>query len=60
MSTSSEPFDESVDVIVVGYGFAGGAAAIAAADAGCRVLLLEKMAVPGGISICSGGVTTKP
>jgi len=55
MSTSPEPFDESVDVIVVGYGFAGGAAAIAAADAGCRVLLLEKMAVPGGISICSGG-----
>jgi succinate dehydrogenase/fumarate reductase flavoprotein subunit len=48
-------FDESTDVIVVGYGFAGGAAAIAAADAGCDVLLLEKMAVPGGISICSGG-----
>ena len=55
MSPRFEAFDESVDVIVVGYGFAGGAAAIAAADAGCRVLLLEKMAVPGGISICSGG-----
>ena len=55
MSASCEPFDETVDVVVVGYGFAGGAAAIAAADAGCRVLLLEKMAVPGGISICSGG-----
>jgi succinate dehydrogenase/fumarate reductase flavoprotein subunit len=51
--------DEEVDVIVAGYGFAGGAAAISAADAlggaGGRVLLLEKMAVPGGISICSGG-----
>jgi len=46
---------EQVDVVVVGYGFAGGAAAIAAADAGASVLLLEKMAVPGGISICSGG-----
>ena len=48
-------FDEEVDVVVAGYGFAGGAAAISAADAGSRVLLLEKMAVPGGISICSGG-----
>lgn len=47
--------DEVVDVVVVGYGFAGGAAAIAAADAGKSVLLLEKMSVPGGISICSGG-----
>src|SRR5579862_7062137 len=55
MNSSFTAFDESVDVIVVGYGFAGGAAAIASADAGCRVLLLEKMAVPGGISICSGG-----
>jgi len=48
-------FDEQFDVIVAGYGFAGGAAAISAADEGRRVLLLEKMAVPGGISICSGG-----
>lgn len=43
------------DVIVAGYGFAGGAAAIAAADAGASVLLLEKMPVPGGISITAGG-----
>jgi succinate dehydrogenase/fumarate reductase flavoprotein subunit len=55
VSGSPEAFNESVDVIVVGYGFAGGAAAIAAADSGCRVLILEKMSVPGGISICSGG-----
>lgn len=47
--------DEWTDVIVAGYGFAGGVAAITAADAGRDVLLLEKMAVPGGISICSGG-----
>lgn len=45
----------SYDVIVVGYGFAGGMAAIAAADAGARVLLLEKNGTPGGISICSAG-----
>jgi succinate dehydrogenase/fumarate reductase flavoprotein subunit len=48
-------YDETADVVVAGYGFAGGASALAAADAGRQVLLLEKMAVPGGISICSGG-----
>ena len=55
MKSHGQHWDEETDVVVVGYGFAGGAAAIAAADAGSRVLLLEKMAVPGGISICSGG-----
>ncbi len=43
------------DVIVVGFGFAGGIAAIEAHDAGARVLLLEKQASPGGISVCSFG-----
>lgn len=45
----------SWDVIVVGYGYAGAAAAIAAHDAGARVLLTEKEAEPGGISVCSAG-----
>lgn len=45
----------SFDVVVIGYGYAGGNAAIAAADAGARVLLLEKALAPGGISICSAG-----
>lgn len=53
--SESAAFDETWDVIVVGFGFAGGAAAIAAHDAGARVLLIEKMPDPGGISICSGG-----
>lgn len=48
-------FDESVDVVVVGYGFAGAVSAIAAHDAGAQVLLVEKMADPGGISVCAGG-----
>jgi succinate dehydrogenase/fumarate reductase flavoprotein subunit len=48
-------FDEIFDVVVVGYGYAGGAAAISAAEAGASVLLLEKMPTPGGISICSAG-----
>ncbi len=36
------PWDAEYDVIVLGYGFAGGAAAIAAADKGSKVLLSEK------------------
>ena len=35
-------WDEEADVVVVGYGFAGSAAAIAAHDAGAKVLMLEK------------------
>ncbi len=53
--SASERFDEEFDVVVVGYGFAGGVSAIAAADGGARVLLVEKMPDPGGISICSHG-----
>lgn len=48
-------FDESVDVVVVGYGFGGGIAAIEAHDAGAEVLIVEKMPDPGGISMVSGG-----
>jgi succinate dehydrogenase/fumarate reductase flavoprotein subunit len=48
-------WDQEADVVVVGYGLAGGVAAITAHDAGARVLLLEKMPHPGGISILSGG-----
>ena len=47
--------DETFDVIVAGFGFAGAASAIAAADGGARVLLLEKAEKPGGISVCSAG-----
>ncbi len=46
---------KTTDVVVIGFGFAGGAAAIAAADAGARVLLIEKAPQPGGISVCSAG-----
>jgi succinate dehydrogenase/fumarate reductase flavoprotein subunit len=40
---------------VIGYGAAGAVAAIEAHDQGADVLLLEKMADPGGISILSAG-----
>src|SRR5688500_19208737 len=48
-------FAESYDVVVVGFGFARAIAAITAADAGAKVLLIEKSEVPGGLSICSYG-----
>ena len=52
-------WDASADVVVVGCGYAGAIAAISAHDAGAKVLLLEKMPDPGGISVCSfGGVRT--
>ncbi|MEE9611870.1 MAG: FAD-binding protein, partial [Desulfatiglandales bacterium] len=48
-------WDQEADVVVVGYGLAGGVSAITVHDAGASVLLLEKMPNPGGISILSGG-----
>ncbi len=48
-------FDHETDILVVGYGFAGAAAAVEAAEAGAQVLIVEKMPDPGGISICSAG-----
>ncbi len=55
VSASDAPTDETFDVIVVGFGIAGGCAALEAARAGARVLLLEKSAVHGGTSSMSGG-----
>ncbi|MFM0715516.1 FAD-dependent oxidoreductase [Paraburkholderia strydomiana] len=49
------PADETVDVLVVGAGGAGLAAAIAAAEAGARVVLLEKNEAPGGSTSWSIG-----
>lgn len=43
------------DVVIAGFGNAGGVAAIAAHDAGSQVLLLEKGAYPGGASVLAGG-----
>jgi succinate dehydrogenase/fumarate reductase flavoprotein subunit len=54
-NSGTDAWDEAFDVVVVGYGYAGAVAAIEVADAGCSVLLIEKMSDPGGISICSGG-----
>lgn len=53
-------WDETTDVVVVGTGGAGLTAAIRAADAGARVLVLEKMAVVGGSTSVSAGVIWVP
>ncbi len=51
----AQGWDETVDVVVVGSGFAGLAAAIEARNAGASVTILEKMKAPGGNSIISDG-----
>ena len=45
---SVRSYDETFDVVVVGYGFAGSIPALEASRAGARVLLIEKTGVPGG------------
>jgi 3-oxo-5alpha-steroid 4-dehydrogenase len=45
----------NIDVVVVGFGMAGGCAAVEAAAAGASVLVLERAAVPGGTSALAGG-----
>ena len=49
-------WDEEIDVVVVGSGFAGLAAAAEAAKAGAKTVILEKMPTYGGNSIINGGV----
>ena len=46
---------EPYDVVVIGFGIAGGSAALEAARAGARVLLLERAAVHGGTTCMAGG-----
>lgn len=50
-----ENWDREADVVVVGFGGAGGAAAIKAHDSGASVLILEKAKRPGGTTAIAGG-----
>lgn len=54
--TSSDAAKLKVDVLVVGGGFAGLTAAVTAAEAGARVLVVEKRAYVGGDGILSAGI----
>jgi succinate dehydrogenase/fumarate reductase flavoprotein subunit len=52
-----EKWDLEYDVVVIGWGSAGTAAAVTAHDQGAKVLILEKMANGGGnSSICGGNI----
>ena len=48
-------WSDEVDVVVIGFGIAGGCAAVTAAAAGARVLVLERSAVAGGTTALAGG-----
>lgn len=48
-------YSDDVDVVVIGFGIAGGCAAVSAAAAGARVLVLERAAVAGGTTALAGG-----
>jgi len=48
-------WSDEVDVVVVGFGISGGCAALEAARAGARVVLLERAAEYGGTSAMAGG-----
>ncbi|MDL2307341.1 flavocytochrome c [Desulfovibrio sp. OttesenSCG-928-C06] len=51
-----QKWDQTVDVVVVGTGFAGLAAAIEASDAGASVLVIDKAAMIGGNSAIASGL----
>jgi fumarate reductase flavoprotein subunit len=53
---SAAPGEESCDVVVVGDGAAGSAAALSAAEAGAKVILIEKTDIPAGAGTMAGGM----
>ncbi|MEM0481553.1 MAG: FAD-dependent oxidoreductase [Nitrososphaerota archaeon] len=50
-----ERWDLESDVVVVGFGVAGSAAAIEAAANGASVIVIDKSSTPGGNGVMSGG-----
>ena len=56
----SQSWYKEADVVVVGLGFAGIAAALTAHDLGAKVLCIDKSPIPGGNSITCGGMVFIP
>ena len=54
-SMDIQAWDMETDVVIVGFGAAGGCAAIEAAEAGARVTIFEAASAPGGSTALSGG-----
>ena len=54
------PWDESVDLLIVGSGGGGMVAALAALDSGLAPLIVEKQALVGGSTGLSGGIVWMP
>jgi flavocytochrome c len=57
-ATLPKKWDETFDVVIIGSGFAGLAAAYEAKKAVASLVILEKMRTPGGNSIINGGVVS--
>jgi len=56
VSTLPSKWDYETDILVVGYGGAGAAAAIEAYDNGATVLFIDKSSIAGGSTAISGGI----
>lgn len=55
LNDADADWTDETDVVVLGFGIAGGCAAVSAAAAGARVLVLEKAAAAGGTTSMAGG-----
>lgn len=59
-AATPEKWDEEIDVLVVGAGGAGLAAALSASEKGASVLLIEKEPFIGGNTLICGGFYNAP
>lgn len=59
-SAPSQRWDHETDILCIGAGATGCAAAVVAADGGAKVMLIERAPILGGTSRKSGGVAWVP